>query len=150
MGGGFGAQPDCAAPTSFLEIHCPPAKQFLWCCRAPVQSGWMNLKHLLRQRGFPSEGFPAREYFHVSSLISKWIEIVSKATQMHNGLKSVLKAQFNNFKIVTRLALKNVICCQWKPAPAQSTESTHPTIAKLPKLAQVFSEPTEVPCYTNW
>ena len=47
-----------------------------------------------------SEGFPVREYFHVSSLNSKWVEIVSKATQMYNGLKSFLKAQFKAFKIV--------------------------------------------------
>ena len=77
-------------------------KQFLWCCRVHVQFGWMNLKHLLHQRGFPTEGFPARDYFHVSSLNSEWVEIVSKATKMHNGLKRFLKAQFKAFKIVTR------------------------------------------------
>ena len=35
-------------------------------------------------------------------------------------------------------------------APAQMADSTHQTMAKVPKLAQVFSEPSEVPCYTNW
>ena len=53
------------------------------------------------------------------------------------------------FKIVTRWALKNVICCQWKPPPAQIAGSMPPTMAKLPKLAQGFLEPTEVPGYKN-
>jgi hypothetical protein len=34
-----------------------------------------------------TEGSPVREYFHVSRLNSKWVEIVSKATQTHDGLK---------------------------------------------------------------
>ena len=46
-------------------------------------------------RGIPVRGIPVREYFHVSSLNSKLDEIVSKATQMHDRLKSFLKALKN-------------------------------------------------------
>ena len=67
-----------------------------------VRAVRLNEPKASAQTGFPSEGFPVRGYFHVSSLNSKWVEIVSKATKMHNGLKRFLKAQFKAFKIVTR------------------------------------------------
>ena len=115
-------------------IRCPLAKQFLWCCRARLQSGWMNLKHLLRQRGPPSESI-----FMFQGSIQNGLKLFLKQPKCTMGVNVFLKAQF-----------KIVICCQWKPTPAQSADSTHPTMANLPKLAQVFSEPSEVPCYTNW
>ena len=79
----------CAAPMSFSR-YTPPASKTASLMLQGAHAVWLNEP----KASASSEGFPVREYFRVPSLNSKWVEIVSEATQMHNGLKSFLKAQF--------------------------------------------------------
>ena len=82
--------------------NMPPASETVSLMLQGLRAIRLNEPKTSAQRGFLSEGFPIRGYFHVSSLNSKWVEIVSKATQMQNGLNSFLMAQFKAFKIDTR------------------------------------------------